>query len=196
MRSAEDVHRAVALGAPKDRTFLAGNLKFAAAGVPPSPEDRAKVRKLLGLGERDKLLVAGSTHPGEEEQVLDAWRKLNGGMLPAGVGPVHLVLAPRHLEQVERICTLSRMAGGKVAKWTDLRDSKIPADANVVVVDTIGELMKLYGAADAAFVGGSLVPRGVITCWSRSRWGCRPCTAHRWRTFTTWFERLGSRVAD
>jgi 3-deoxy-D-manno-octulosonic-acid transferase len=160
MRSAEDVDRAVALGAPKEKTFLAGNLKFAAAGVPPTDEERARIRGLLGLGEREKLLVAGSTHPGEDEKVLDAWTILNNGLLSDGIGPIHLVLAPRHLEQVERVSSLARQVGAKVAKWTDLRDSKIPPGADVVVVDTIGELMKLYGAADAAFVGGSLVPRG------------------------------------
>jgi 3-deoxy-D-manno-octulosonic-acid transferase len=160
MRSAEDVERAIALGAPKDRTHLAGNLKFAAAGSPPTIEERNRIREMLGLGESGKLLVAGSTHPGEEEKIIDAWRKLNNGMLPDGIGPVHLVLAPRHLEQVGRVTGLVRQTGASCAKWTEIRQSGAPSDAEVVVVDTIGELMRLYGAADAAFVGGSLVPRG------------------------------------
>ena len=160
MRSAEDVERAIALGAPSDRTHLAGNLKFAAPGPPLPAEERKRIRTLLGVGDRGKLLVAGSTHPGEDEKVLDAWSKLNSGLLPDEIGPLHLILAPRHLEQVERVTGLAKAAGGKTARWTEIRDGKGAPDANVVIVDIIGELMKLYGAADAAFVGGSLVPRG------------------------------------
>jgi 3-deoxy-D-manno-octulosonic-acid transferase len=160
MRSSEDVERAVALGAPKDRTHLAGNLKFAAPGPPLPDEERKRIRTLLGVGERGRLLVAGSTHPGEEEKILSAWKSLNDGLLPKEMRPLHLVLAPRHLEQVERVKELAITSGGKVAKWTEIRDKGVAPDVDVIVVDTIGELMKLYGAADAAFVGGSLIPRG------------------------------------
>jgi 3-deoxy-D-manno-octulosonic-acid transferase len=160
MRSEEDVERAVALGAPEDRTYLAGNLKFAAPPPPLSETERMRIRVLLGVGEHDKLLVAGSTHPGEEEKILDAWKKLNNGLLPKETGTVHLVLAPRHLEQVESVAGLAKAAGGNTSRWTGIRDGAGASGTDVVIVDIIGELMKLYGAADVAFVGGSLVPRG------------------------------------
>jgi len=161
MRSAEDVERAVALGAPRDRTYLAGNLKFAACGEPPGDEERASTRRLLGLSGNAKLLVAGSTHPGEDEQLIEAWRDLNENPPPGSADAFHLVLAPRHLEQVERVVGLVRSAGEKVVLWSELRDGgEGPEGAGAVVVDTIGELMRLYGAADVAFVGGSLVKRG------------------------------------
>jgi 3-deoxy-D-manno-octulosonic-acid transferase len=161
MRSREDVERAVALGAPRERTHLAGNLKFAAAGKPPDPAVRARLRELLNVGERGKLFVAGSTHPGEDEQVIAAWVALNNGLLPENTGPLTLIIAPRHLEQVQNVSNLVRRSGNGVALWTDVSKSGgVPSGIRAVVVDTIGELMKLYGAADVAFVGGSLVPRG------------------------------------
>ena len=160
MRSREDVERIIALGAPKDRTYLAGNLKFAACGTPPEASEREKTRNLLGLSENAKLLVAGSTHPGEDEQIINAWLALEKNP-PAGTDSIHLVLAPRHLEQVERVAALVLTTGHKVALWTDVRETgQVPDGVSAVVVDTIGELMRLYGAADVAFVGGSLVTRG------------------------------------
>ena len=160
MRSKEDVERIISLGAPEDRTYLAGNLKFAACGTPPDAAERDKTRSLLGLTDNAKLLVAGSTHPGEDEQIIDAWLDLEKNP-PPGTDSIHLVLAPRHLEQVNRIATLVTTKGRRVALWTDVKESgRMPEDTQVVVVDTIGELMRLYGAADAAFVGGSLVTRG------------------------------------
>lgn len=160
MRSEKDAKRIIALGAPEDRTYLAGNLKFAACGEPPEPSERQKIRALLGLDENAKLFVAGSTHPGEDEQIIDAWLDLEKNP-PPGTELIHLVIAPRHLEQVKRITDLVLMTGRKVSLWTDVRESGgIPDGVRAVVVDTIGELMRLYGAADAAFVGGSLVTRG------------------------------------
>jgi len=158
MRSAEDVKRAVALGAPAERTIMAGNLKFAACGEPPNIEERDRTRRMLGVGEEGKLIVAGSTHPGEDEQIIEAWKTLGSG---DGEARMHLVLAPRHLEQVERLVRLVKAEGEKVALWTDIRtEGGTESNVRVVIVDTIGELMRLYGAADVAFVGGSLISRG------------------------------------
>ena len=159
MRSREDVERAVALGAPRERTHLAGNLKFAACGEPPDMGSRHETRKLLGVGNNGKLLVAGSTHPGEDEQLIESWLELK--KKPGGLGEIHLVLAPRHLEQVDRIANLVRETGEKVELWTDISDrGHINPGVHAVVVNTIGELMRLYAAADLAFVGGSLIRRG------------------------------------
>ncbi|HDS30062.1 MAG TPA: hypothetical protein ENN67_03375, partial [Firmicutes bacterium] len=161
MRSSEDVERVIALGAPKNNVHLAGNLKFAAAGKPPNPDDRAKLRKILNVFEQGRLMVAGSTHPGEDEQIIRAWTDLNNGMLPVNLGTMTLVIAPRHLEQVPNVVSLVRKSGNDVMLWTQVSKSGgLPSDIRAVVVDTIGELIKLYGAADVAFVGGSLVPRG------------------------------------
>lgn len=159
MRSREDVERAVKIGAPRERTHLAGNLKFAACGEPPDAEFRKFTRDLLGLEPNGKLVVAGSTHPGEDEKLIESWLELKEGT--DGSGNVHLVLAPRHLEQVERIANLILETGEPVELWTDICErGTIQQGVKAVVVNTIGELMRLYGAADLAFVGGSLIKRG------------------------------------
>jgi len=161
MRSPEDVMRAIALGAPKEKTHLAGNLKFASCGVPPSDEERNRIRKLLGIEDKGSLLVAGSTHPGEDEQIIDAWRTMVHEMVPSDLAPLQLVIAPRHLEQVDRIVGLINDAGFTPELWTDIRDNGRKKDGvGIFVINTIGELMNLYGAADIAFVGGSLIQRG------------------------------------
>ncbi len=158
MRSAEDVERVIGLGAPEDRTHLAGNLKFAACGEPPEIEERDRVRCMLGVTDENKLIVAGSTHPGEDEKLIEAWQKINAD---ESKPDSHLVIAPRHLEQVERIAKLFKQDGVKVELWTDIQaEGRIQDGVRAVIVNTIGELMAFYGAADVAFVGGSLVTRG------------------------------------
>ena len=161
MRSKEDVDRAVKLGAPADRTHHTGNLKFAAAGKPLKPDERRELRDLMGVAEDEFLFVAGSTHPGEDGQVIEAWKALNSELNRDDTGHVTLVIAPRHLEQVENISALFRDYGYDPALWTEVVESgAMPDNCRVIVLNTIGELNKLYGAADAAFVGGSLVERG------------------------------------
>ncbi len=157
MRSEKDVERVIALGAPRNKTVLAGNLKFAACGHPPDAAVRNNTRALLGVNDKSILLVCGSTHPGEDEQLLDAWNNLREQLDQ----PVHLVLAPRHLEQVDRIISLVSESGENAVKWTEItRSGRIDENVQVVVIDTIGELMGLYAAADVAFVGGSLIAKG------------------------------------
>ena len=160
MRSEEDVNRVVALGAPRERTRLAGNLKFAACNKPLPDEQRSKLREILGAGERGRIFVAGSTHPGEDEKIIASWRDLNNRILPENLKPLILVLAPRHLEQVERLRGLIANGSERVELWTAVRDGGINPGTTAIIVDTIGELNKLYGAADVAFVGGSLIKRG------------------------------------
>ncbi|MFH1676299.1 MAG: tetraacyldisaccharide 4'-kinase, partial [bacterium] len=160
MRSEEDVDRVVELGAPRERTRLAGNLKFAACNKPLPVELRDKLRRALGVGDKGRLFVAGSTHPGEDEKIIASWRELNDRILPENLKPLIFVLAPRHLEQVERLRGLIANGGEKVELWTEVSDRGIKSGTTAIIVDTIGELNKLYGAADVAFVGGSLIKRG------------------------------------
>jgi len=161
MRSEQDVERIIGIGAPAESTKLAGNLKFAACGCPPSDSERESVRSILGLTPESVLLVAGSTHPGEDEQIIDAYHHIVKKGLPDKHRPLHLVIAPRHLEQVDRIGDLMVNAGLNPVLWTEISNgSTRNPESRGVVVNTIGELMKLYGAADLAFVGGSLIERG------------------------------------
>jgi 3-deoxy-D-manno-octulosonic-acid transferase len=111
------------------------------------------VTELLGLADRRPLWVAGSTHPGEEEQVLAAFRAAR-----TAVPSLALLLAPRHIERTEAVLELVRANG-----WQAERRSLAPATAtpcDVLVLDTMGELSSLYALGQVVFVGGSLASIG------------------------------------
>jgi 3-deoxy-D-manno-octulosonic-acid transferase len=143
-RSPEDLERFLALGLPPERASLGGDLKL--DRDPPEPAEDA-LREAVGAG---PMVLGGSTHPGEEEALLDAWQVLSGR-----VDGLRLVLVPRHPERVAEVCGLVEARGVPVG----LR-SEGAAAARVVVVDTVGELSALYQLADWVFVGGSLAPVG------------------------------------
>jgi len=139
--SPQDAERVVALGAPRSRVFVTGNLK-ADLVVPGKP--------LHGIP-RARWFVAGSTRPGEEAAALEAFA-LSRKKIPG----MRLCLAPRHLNRVKEVVQLAEQAGFRVA----LRSEGRAANAEVLVLDTHGELLSVYRKAEAAFVGGTLVPVG------------------------------------
>jgi 3-deoxy-D-manno-octulosonic-acid transferase len=151
MQSAEDARRIIALGAQPERVVVTGNIKNE-----PLPDTARSVglwRRLLGLEPGQPVWIAGSTHRGEEEPVLDAHR----AALAECPGLV-LVLAPRHPERAGEVVDLVTARG-----WPAVRRSALPRGRErhaVVVLDTVGELAPLYALADVVFVGGSLVPAG------------------------------------
>ena len=118
------------------------NLKFEIE--PPSPEEVKKLSQELGPLLKRPLLVCGSTHPGEEEIILEAFRGGSAG----------LIICPRDPSRAPEILKLAQKRGFKAS----LRSK--PSACEVLVVDTLGELKSLYGLGDAAFVGGTLVPVG------------------------------------
>jgi 3-deoxy-D-manno-octulosonic-acid transferase len=143
-RSEADRRRFAALGVPESRTSVVGDLKLDRE-LPPEPS--AELRAALGPG---PFVVGGSTHPGEEEALLSAWQRLR-----AGSPELRLVLVPRHPERVPEVMRTVRRHGARAA----LR-SQGAAAADVVVVDSVGELASLYHLAELVFVGGSLSPVG------------------------------------
>jgi 3-deoxy-D-manno-octulosonic-acid transferase len=139
------------LGFPASKVHVTGNLKFDHAAPPP-----AGLREELGLEGGAWLLVAGSTHAGEEEPVLAAYERLRR---EAPTRPARLIIVPRRTERAGEVAALARGRGFAVGSWS--RPEERGADvADVVVVDTVGELARIAAAADAVFVGGSLVPIG------------------------------------
>jgi 3-deoxy-D-manno-octulosonic-acid transferase len=150
MRLEEEAERARSLGAPGERVWVTGNTKFDSLAAAPAPEDEA-LRRGLGLSEGAQVLMAGSTHEGEEEHLLAVYRRL----LPAHP-ELRLVIAPRYIDRAGRIAALAREAGLTVG----LRSQGNPEGAQVVVLDTIGELARAYRLATLVFVGGSFTKRG------------------------------------
>jgi 3-deoxy-D-manno-octulosonic-acid transferase len=148
-----DAERFMAIGAAAVRTQVVGNIKFdvdvSAEVLDRGRELRASFGRASSGGARP-LWVAGSTHAGEEEQVLDAHQALPGDVL--------LLLAPRHPDRFDGVAALLSRRGLRFIR----RSSGAAPDAatQVILVDTVGELAALYASADVAFVGGSLVPIG------------------------------------
>jgi len=160
MQTDRDVERIIQLGAAPERVVRTGNLKYdqapQAAPVRISKHD-------LGVAESEELFVAGSTHPGEEEAVLDCYRRLLDGA-PALV----LVLAPRHIERADAVCATARLRGFDALRRTRLSPLSGP---RVIVLDTRGELASLYREATLVFVGGSLVDVGGHSPLEPAAWG-------------------------
>lgn len=143
-RSAEDRERFRALGVPEERASLGGDLKL---DRPEPPKPSAALMEALGAG---PFLVGGSTHPGEEEALLEAWL-----LLRARSPALRLILAPRHPERAAEIADAMERRGVRPG----LR-SEGTARAEVVILDTLGELASIYRIADLVFAGGTLAPVG------------------------------------
>jgi 3-deoxy-D-manno-octulosonic-acid transferase len=145
-----EAERFCRLGVPRDHVVVTGNIKFDKQ-IPASTDEQAEVLRRLWGGR--PTWVAASTHEGEDEQVLAAHAQLLQ-QLPDAL----LVLVPRHPERFDRVAQLCERQGFVTAR----RSQQAGCDAAVQVYlgDTMGELRAMLGAADAAFIGGSLVPVG------------------------------------
>ncbi len=153
-QSETDAQRLLCLGVNKDKLRITGNLKFDSlisgkAGV----DCRAKLR----LMPKEKLFIAASTHPGEEEIILAAFTRLK-----EGAPDLRLLIAPRHPERSPQICELVKKSGfwPRRTGSLDKEESDRQEDETVFILDTIGELIGFYAIADIVFVGGSLVKKG------------------------------------
>ncbi|HVP66141.1 MAG TPA: glycosyltransferase N-terminal domain-containing protein [Anaeromyxobacteraceae bacterium] len=152
MRSDEEAERALQLGAPPDRVWVSGNTKFDALPLDRLNGDDEPLRIAMGLDPGRPVFIAGSTHDGEEEILLAVFRELR-----REVPRLQMVVAPRYVERSGRILGLVAEAGFSGR----LRSAGATGGrADVVVLDTIGELAAAYRLATLAFVGGSFVRRG------------------------------------
>jgi 3-deoxy-D-manno-octulosonic-acid transferase len=153
MQSAADAERILALGAPAERVAVTGNLKYDLPALDQAV-DRDAIRDGLALPADCRLVVAGSIHRGEDETVIEAYRAAASSRRD-----LCLLLAPRHperLEEVERAATRAGVAC--------VRRSRLPGEAprpgGAILLDTMGELARLYAVASVVFIGGSLIPHG------------------------------------
>ena len=147
-----DKRRLKSLGVKKSLIKVTGNLKF---DLPLPDKLLAESRELRQQwGVNRPILIAASTHPGEERKVLSAL-----GELRRTYKDLLLVLVPRHPERFRAVARLCRRTGACVALRTT-QHGALPVRTDILVGDTMGELQRLYAAADLAFVGGSLVGVG------------------------------------
>jgi len=153
MQSEAGKAAAKSLGVDASRLKVIGDPKFDALAPVPQ-EERRRLRAGLGIAQGGFVWVAGSTHAGEEEIILQAYQKLKENF-PGLV----LILAPRRMERAGEAETL--LHGLKIPCGKRSTFSEAPANPrNVILLDTMGELAALYSIADAAFVGKSLLAPG------------------------------------
>jgi 3-deoxy-D-manno-octulosonic-acid transferase len=156
MQSEEDARRIAAMGASPDKVHAVGNLKYDIPARMIEQSMRNELRDKYGLPRDTVVVTAASTHQGEEDVVADISMGLNAD------GVHHLlVIAPRHPERADAVGELLRKKGITYCRRSARTGAEpVLGPGKVLLVDTIGELMGLYGASDAVFVGGSLVPTG------------------------------------
>ncbi len=162
MQSERDRQRIVALGAEPSRAHVTGNIKF----DQPLPDVRLdeSLRQSFGLDENEQLILAGSTHAGEEELLVSAYRHIVK-TYPTTV----LMLAPRHIERADRVEAVLREAGFAVQRRSRIQEKQ--SGPRVIILDTRGELSRAYRDAVVAFVGGTLVPVGGHNLLEPAVWG-------------------------
>ena len=168
MQSDRDAQRIIALGADSARVLRTGNIKFDQPF--PDKTSGSLSRHTVAVGEQEELIVAGSTHPGEEEQLLDSYQRLQRE-IPSLV----LLLAPRHIERAAEVESVVKARGLLAVRRSALGQSEgasfQPGLPRVVILDTRGELAGAYRHAVLSFVGGTLIPVGGHNLLEPARWG-------------------------
>ncbi|MGQ0741780.1 MAG: 3-deoxy-D-manno-octulosonic acid transferase [Alphaproteobacteria bacterium] len=172
------VKRLTALGARDVR--VAGSLK---ADTPPLPADEAALKAFQGAVAGRPLFLAASTHPREDEQVLDA-----ATMIRAVRAETLTVIVPRHPERGAAIESLARTRALLVARRSE---GTLPGRAKAVyVADTLGELGLFYRAAPFAFLGGSLIPHGGQNPYEPAQLGVAILTGPHTENFAESFRAI------
>lgn len=144
-QSDSDNNKLISIGANKETTTVMGNLKF---------DIKTNLEGFVGINKNseDKIIIAGSTHSGEDEIILDTFTKLK-----SEYKNIKLLIAPRHPErneQVFNLCKNTKLACGKRSNNDDFYSN------DIILLDTMGELGKMYSICDFAFIGGSFNKTG------------------------------------
>ncbi|TBW55891.1 3-deoxy-D-manno-octulosonic acid transferase [Marinobacter halodurans] len=177
-----DARRFVETGAHASAVSITGSVKFDVVVTDELRDGAAELRSQLGAGR--PVWIAASTHDGEDEQILQAHRQLL-----AADPQALLVLVPRHPERFDDVAALVRQCNLSLARRSEGGDA---SGSQVYLADSMGELMMLYGAADVAFVGGSLIERGGHNPLEPAAWGMPVITGPHVFNFDDIYERLES----
>jgi 3-deoxy-D-manno-octulosonic-acid transferase len=152
MQTELDESRILKTGVSRDKVRVSGNIKFDQKWEPLDSQELQRWHELLGVKE-GLIWVAGSTHDPEETIIFNVFEKLIEVFTN-----LSLIICPRETSRFGEVASLAQHRG-----FNAIRRTRLPSQGetyNVFVLDTIGELSKVYSAADVAFVGGSLTPFG------------------------------------
>jgi 3-deoxy-D-manno-octulosonic-acid transferase len=167
IQNTTDAARFVALGLSNEKSRVTGNIKFDLSLTDELRAQAAALKNQLSDHGQRVVLIAASTHQGEDEIILEAFAHLRASASAQARSAV-LVLVPRHPERFERVGQLCVSRGFNMVRrsehsWDNAQD--------ILLGNTMGELMLMFGASDIAFVGGSLVPSGGHNFIEPAAWG-------------------------
>jgi 3-deoxy-D-manno-octulosonic-acid transferase len=152
MQGEKDAERIRALGIDVSKTHVTGNIKFDLSTAPADAALTEYFRSRFGIDGKKTLIVAASTHEPEEKLIIDS--------LSDAIGEkVQLVIVPRHPERFDAVAKLLSNSGRPFVRRS-ANGSDSDRSADIILIDSIGELRAMYPLADIVFVGGSLVPHG------------------------------------
>jgi 3-deoxy-D-manno-octulosonic-acid transferase len=160
MQTREDEEIIQELGVSPAKTRSFGNLKYDAA-LPDKvdnlvkPEEKDNLFREFNLPAEKKIFIAGSTHSGEEKIVLSAFKRLS-----ATIPTLFIIIAPRNPERGPEIIDLAQEMGISLGLRSNPKDTITPSIFSGLILDTLGELHKLYQVSDVSFVGGSFIAKG------------------------------------
>ncbi|VAX24570.1 hypothetical protein MNBD_NITROSPINAE01-619 [hydrothermal vent metagenome] len=153
MQGETDAKRIVETGADPLRVKVTGSLKFDST-PPGTPADKETLKRLLGIGPNEKIFLLGSVHEGEETAIRGAIKA------QTAFGELKIVIAPRRIENlgwIEKTLEGTGLTATRKSQMPKIPEAK---EKSVLIIDTFGELSKLYSVADLVFVGGSLINHG------------------------------------
>jgi 3-deoxy-D-manno-octulosonic-acid transferase len=160
-----DAERFIHLGLAREKLAVTGSIKFDLDLDDDIRQKAAVLRQQWSASETRKIWLAASTHPSEDEIILQAFASLRE-KFPR----LLLALVPRHPERFNSVTTQCLQAGWHVERRS--ANTAVDMKTDIVIGDTMGELLMFYGAADVAFVGGSLVPVGGHNLIEPAAWAC------------------------
>jgi 3-deoxy-D-manno-octulosonic-acid transferase len=160
-RTSSDAERFAGLNVPSERIVVSGNIKYDLQADQRPLEWEDDLRRTVGSR---PIVVAGSTMEGEEALILDALAELGAN----GTSPF-VILAPRHPERFDAVARLLSDRGLVFTRRSS--GESVRPDADVFLIDVIGELARAYRLAQVAFIGGSLVPTGGHNPLEPAVWG-------------------------
>ena len=156
MQSSIDAEYITHLGADREKIFVTGNTKFDQTYAEVTPDDLEKYREELGIGNAYPVIVAGSTHPGEEKILFQAFQNVRKEYPEA-----RLVIAPRKTTRADEITKLASSYGYETGYRSIMKTQEGSREHYpVLLIDTIGELGRIYAIGDVVFVGGSFSNTG------------------------------------
>lgn len=154
MQSSIDAQYIIKLGADPQRVMVTGNTKYDQTYTDVSEDEQKLLISQYGFAGKRPIVIAGSTHKGEEESLFASFSKIRNHFPQAC-----LVIAPRDIQRADELVSMAAASGHRAVKRSKL-EKENAGGHNTVILDTIGELGRVYSIADVVFVGGSLIPQG------------------------------------